>query len=71
MAELLDTEGRINMKINAGEYYLGAVKWLDGHGPGPPEPGDSFFIIRDRTIVIPENGLVDLGVVAEGEVLQE
>ena len=71
LTEHLDEEGSFNVQMKEGEYYFGAVLWLKGDDPGPPRPGDSFFVIRDRTVVIPEEGLVELGVVAEGEIIKE
>jgi hypothetical protein len=71
VTEHLDKEGSFNVKIKEGEYYFGAILWLKRDGPGPPRPGDSFFVTRDRTVVIPEDGSAELGVVAEGEIIKE
>jgi hypothetical protein len=64
----LNIKGVFKIKLNAGKYYFGALQWLDGRGPGKPDKGDHFFLMREP-IQVPAEGLVDLGTLARGETI--
>ena len=66
----LNKKGAFKFKLSAGKYYFGAVQWVEGRGPGKPEKGDSFFLMRDQPVVVPAKGLVDLGTIQQGEKIQ-
>ena len=68
----LENDGSFSLRVPPGEYYIGAVKWQDGQ-PGPPRKGDVFFMVKDersmlRSVEVTENGLVELGDMAAGEI---
>ena len=67
IVEDLNNEGAFKIKLNAGTYYFGALQWLDGRGPGKPVKGDNFFLMRAQPVIVPVEGLVDLGTLARGE----
>jgi hypothetical protein len=54
----MDPDGRFNVKLRPGSYYMGAlVITHPGRGPGPPRPGEKFYYARNdkrdlREIVI-------------------
>ena len=72
--EKINNDGSFRMLLPAGEYAIGAVKLREGKA-GPPGEGDIYFIIKDedlelKRIVVPENGHIDLGNVAAGEIFR-
>jgi hypothetical protein len=41
-------DGRFNVKLRPGSYYMGALIITDpGRGPGPPRAGEKFYYARD------------------------
>jgi hypothetical protein len=41
-------DGRFNLKLNPGSYYMGALIITNpGRGPGPPRAGEKFYYARD------------------------
>ncbi|HSG68104.1 MAG TPA: carboxypeptidase-like regulatory domain-containing protein [Bacteroidales bacterium] len=41
-------DGRFNVKLKPGSYYMGALIITDpGRGPGPPRAGEKFYYARD------------------------
>jgi hypothetical protein len=41
-------DGRFNVKLNPGSYYMGALVITGpGRGPGPPKKGENFYYARD------------------------
>ena len=41
-------DGRFNVKLNPGSYYMGALIITGpGRGPGPPQKGEKFYYARD------------------------
>jgi len=41
-------DGRFNVKLKPGSYYMGALVITDpGRGPGPPRPGEKFYYARN------------------------
>jgi len=44
----MDPDGRFNVKLRPGSYYMGAlVITHPGRGPGPPRPGEKFYYARN------------------------
>lgn len=66
----LNNEGAFEARLEAGRYYFGALQWVDGRGPGRPVTGDNFFLMRDHLVKVPAKGLVDLGTIQQGEMIQ-
>ncbi len=66
----LDGEGKFNMTLPEGQYYMGATRKLTGKPIGPPREGDYFFISADDkgtplTYNIKRNASIYLGKVAK------
>jgi hypothetical protein len=41
-------DGRFNLKLRPGSYYMGALVITNlGRGPGPPRPGEKFYYARN------------------------
>lgn len=67
----LDTEGKFDVPLPGGTYYLGATKKLSGKTVGPPSEGDYFFISVDDkgsplTYGVKNDVRLDLGRIAKG-----
>jgi len=44
----MDPDGRFNVKLRPGSYYMGALVITNpGRGPGPPRPGEKFYYARN------------------------
>ncbi len=67
--EDLNNEGIFWIQLDAGTYYFGAVQWNEGRGPGKPGKGDIFFLMSDKPIQVPAEGLIKLGTNALGEII--
>lgn len=44
----MNTDGTFSVKLPAGPYHMGAMKWKKGRRPGPPMPGEEFIFIYDK-----------------------
>ena len=68
----LDSDGRFMASLPAGKYHVGAVQWQESVGPRfrEPLPGDIFFLIREKTYNVPEEGDIDIGTYHEGKPLE-
>jgi hypothetical protein len=48
MVGRMEPDGRFNVKLRPGSYYMGALIITEpGRGPGPPRPGEKFYYARD------------------------
>lgn len=60
MVGRMDSNGRFNINLLPGTYYMGAMIITDpGRGPGPPREGEKFYFVRDE-----KNNLFELSVKA-------
>lgn len=61
-----DGEGRFNLKLAAGTYYMGILRRAPGEGLGPPRPGEKFYFATDnqgalRLLTIADRQTIDTG----------
>ena len=65
----MGTDGRFNVKLLPGSYYMGALIISDpGRGPGPPQKGETFYFAKDtngelRTFTLGTREEKDAGVI--------
>jgi hypothetical protein len=69
MVGRMGPEGRFNVKLLPGSYYMGALIITDpGRGPGPPQKGETFYFAKDtngelRTFTLGTKEEKDAGVI--------
>jgi len=69
MVGRMGTDGRFNVKLLPGSYYMGALIISDpGRGPGPPQKGETFYFAKDtngelRTFTLGTREEKDAGVI--------
>jgi len=62
----MNPDGSFSAKLLAGVYYMGAMQWYKGRGPGPPGEGEKFIFIRDdsgklKTFIVTAGKDIDIG----------
>ncbi|OGQ96785.1 MAG: hypothetical protein A2521_16580 [Deltaproteobacteria bacterium RIFOXYD12_FULL_57_12] len=62
----LDSEGRFNVKLAAGRYYLGTILRDPAAGLGPPRPGENYYFAASapgelRLLEIADRQAIDSG----------
>jgi len=68
VAEHADSLGRFSIQLDAGSYYMGAIKRSSAGKLGPPESGDYYLPVHDargkyREITIKSNATTNLGTI--------
>jgi len=68
----VDKNGRFNVALPEGNYYMGASHKLSGERLGPPQEGDLFFMSQDmnknpKLHRVEKNQTLDLGIISEAE----
>jgi hypothetical protein len=67
-AERVDSTGRFTIQLEAGSYYIGAIKRSSADKLGPPESGDYLLPVHDpdgkyRVISVKNNATTDIGAI--------
>ena len=67
-AERVDSTGRFTIPLQAGSYYIGAIKRIMADKHGPPETGDYFLPVHNtrgdyRIITVKNNSTTDIGTI--------
>jgi len=62
----MNPDGSFSVKLLAGVYYLGAMQWYKGRGPGPPREDEKYIFIRDdsgklKTFTVTAGKDIDIG----------
>jgi len=62
----MNPDGSFSVKLLAGVYYMGAMQWYKGRGPGPPREGEKYIFIRDdsgklKTFTVTAGEDIDIG----------
>jgi hypothetical protein len=66
--ERVDSTGRFTVQLDAGSYYIGAIKRFSAGKLGPPEIGDYFLPVHDtrgnyRVITVKNNSTTNIGTI--------
>jgi hypothetical protein len=64
----VDTTGRFTIQLDAGSYYIGAIKRSSADKLGPPEIGDYLLPVHDthgkyRVITVKSNSTTNIGTI--------
>jgi hypothetical protein len=67
-AERVDGTGRFTIQLDAGSYYIGAIKRISADKLGPPETGDYLLPVHDtdgkyRVITVKNDSITDIGAI--------